>query len=215
MNRSRVAIFSLLALTLLAPLVAYWRTFGFSLSDRHSRWAEFGSAMGGIYSPIVALAAHSILVLQVQMQQQLNKHQFEQAYFAQARADIEFYATRLAEQLRRTSSGGLSFKSHLIEHFQSTSKADLLAARHAELARDLDKLQPEVLASWMAIYPALAGLLSNFTPTYQMTFRASMQKLIAVLDFDTCVALDHYHYSKTKGRLAWPYQFSPVLAAPP
>ncbi|MBL0651350.1 hypothetical protein [Aeromonas caviae] len=79
---------------LFSPVVLYVSKFGGDLSQDHSRWAEFGSAIGGIYAPILGFITLVVLIRQLYLQKQMN----DQYYLQQAREDIEFYASQLSKE---------------------------------------------------------------------------------------------------------------------
>ena len=211
MKTWRVLTRFLAAFVFVVPLIVYLSKFGATISSDHARWAEFGSAMSGIYSPLLTLATLAVFVLQVRMQGQLNTHQFDQAYLQQARSDIDFYLTRLDQYLQQQSIRGFTPQSLLHDHFQQRVKEDLLSEKSKQLAIDIDNLSPKVLAAWFAIYPILEGLQSNKQSEYRLVASGSIQKLIAVLSFETCASLDNFHFARTEGRLRAPYQFSPLV----
>ena len=194
-----------------APLVIYLATFGSVLSSEHQRWAEFGSAMSGIYAPIVAVTTLAVLLAQVGLQKQINDHSYNQAHFAQARSDIEFYASQLAEKLDQIALPGKTFRSVLHMNFQPRSTAELDLDSLRTLAANIDAAMPGVMGMWFGIYPILDGLATTEEATFRMTLNSSMQKLIALLSFETCVALDNYHRARTEGRLTVAYRFSPLV----
>ena len=103
---------------LAAPLLLYVSVFGPNLSNVHARWSEFGSAMGGIYSPILALLATAILVLQVLVQRAQAKHQFDHTFLSQSNADLEFYVVRLVQALDVKLSYGNTTRELLHAHYQ-------------------------------------------------------------------------------------------------
>lgn len=74
-RNKRFLLFGMVAFT--APLLIYLFTFGFFLSSDHQRWAEFGSAMSGIYAPIVAVTTLAVLLAQVGLQKQINDHSYD------------------------------------------------------------------------------------------------------------------------------------------
>lgn len=74
MSRVHVISLTLIVLPLIAPLIFYIWTFGGRLSSEHSRWGEFGSAMSGIYTPILTLLTISILVFQARLQKQMHDY---------------------------------------------------------------------------------------------------------------------------------------------
>jgi hypothetical protein len=93
------AVKILVALVLLAPIIFYIHMFGLSISNNHSRWSEMGSAMSGLYTPILALLTLSVLVIQVRMQTEMNKLAFDQQYITEARDDIQYYLFQLSNEV--------------------------------------------------------------------------------------------------------------------
>jgi hypothetical protein len=207
---SRRVIWLLLALYA-APVAIYLVTFGWKLSLDHQRWAEFGSAMSGIYAPIVAVTTLAVLLVQVGLQKQINDHSYNQSHIAQARTDIEFYAIQLAEKLNQVDVPGQTFRSVIHANFQPKTVAELDSASLRALAAKIDSTAPSVMGMWFAINPILAGLSGSDEPTFRMTLSSSTQKLIALLSFETCVALENLYRVRTEGRLNVVYRFSPLL----
>ena len=197
-----------LFLVFLAPLVVYLFTFGASLSSEHDRWAEFGSAMAGIYAPILSIATLAVLLAQLGLQRQMHEHQRKIAYLTQARADIEFYAASLAKSLQDVSTPGYSFRQLLHDNFVSITPTQLDSDSLRALAANVDEAQPAILGSWHGVYPIIAGLSAALDPDFEMTLGSSRQKLISLLSFRTCVALDNLLRVRTEGKMTAPYAFS-------
>lgn len=208
-RNKRFLLFGIVAFT--APLLIYLSTFGFFLSSDHQRWAEFGSAMSGIYAPIVAVTTLAVLLAQVGLQKQINDHSYDQAHFAQARSDIEFYAIQLIGKLDQIALPGNTFRSVLHMNFQPGTVAELDSDSLRTLAANIDAEMPGILGMWFGICPILVGLAKSEEPTFQMTLNSSMQKLIALLSFETCAALDNFYRTRTEGRLSTEYFFSNLL----
>lgn len=183
---------SILIGVLLSPIILYMWVFGVVVSSDHSRWAEFGSAMGGIYSPMIAVLAFLVLLRQVNLQQELAKHEFDQGYLQQARQDIEFYGTQLAAALNADVLPGKSMLAVLQEKFRFVSASDLEREDLRVLAESVHQVSPSAFDLWMAINPILKGLTTSQNQMYVLTFESSKQKLIALLSFQICVALDNY-----------------------
>lgn len=200
-----------LAAIYLTPLVAYVATFGTEISSQHVRWSEFGSAMSGIYAPIIALSTLAVLFVQVRLQSRLNDHEFRQAHISQARADIEFYATQLAKKLEEIANPGKPMRAVLHLNFRPDSVAELDSESLRALAANIDALAPSILGMWFGIYPILSGLRTG-EQQFEMTLYSSLQKLNAMLSFETCIALDNYHRARTEGKLRMQYEFSPLLS---
>lgn len=207
MFRPSKRVIWLLVIVYSAPLLLYMSKFGLSLSFDHARWAEFGSAMSGIYAPIVALTTLAVLLAQVGLQKQINDHEFRQAHISQARADIEFYATQLSAKLDLIALPGHSFRSVLHSKFQRLTSAELDSDNLRELAANVDANLPSILGIWFGVYPILVGLTGD-DKKFEMTLNSSLQKLIALLSFETCVAMDNFHRVRTEGRIKVAYKFS-------
>ena len=195
----------------LTPLGIYGWFFGASISSSHNIWAEFGSAMSGIYAPIVALTTLAVLLVQVGLQRQINDHQYDQAYISQARTDLEFYANSLSDKMEAQVMPGVTVRQFLHREFQPRTLPELDSTSKRELAANLDAMVPSIFGMWTGLYPILAGLQTNDLPAYQMTLSSSIQKLIAILSFETCAALDNFHRTRTEGKLKVSYQFSPLI----
>lgn len=202
-----------LAAAYAVPLLIYVAVFGFRLSADHARWGEFGSAMAGIYAPIVALTTLAVLLAQVSIQSQLNDHEFRQSHIAQARADIEFYALELSEKLKGSATPGTSYRDVLHRNFQPATISILDEETLRTLAADVDSLEPSLLGMWFGVYSILGGLAagSGAHITFRMALNSSLQKLVALLSFETCVALDSFHRTRTEGKVNVDYRFSPIL----
>lgn len=202
-----------LAVAYAVPLLIYLAIFGFRLSTDHSRWGEFGSAMAGIYAPIVALTTLAVLLAQVRIQSQLNDHEFRQSHIAQARADIEFYALELSEKLKGVAMPGTTYREVLHRNFQPANAAALDDESLRTLAANVDSLEPSLLGMWFGVCPILGGLAAGSTEhaTFRMALSSSLQKLVALLSFETCVALDNFYRTRTEGKVNMEYRFSPIL----
>lgn len=212
MNKPTFLTLLLLVVAILAPVVVYIWSFGPAISSDHARWAEFGSAMGGVYSPLVALLTLFVLRRQVILQQQMNIHERDQAYLQQAREDIAFYSTQMANVMNSIVRPGMTLRAFLQENFQPLNASELDSPQLRELARNIHTLIPPAFDIWGAIYPILSGMNAGKSAMYEMTHGSSIQKLIALLSFETCVALENFHRARTEGRVNVRYVFSPLLA---
>lgn len=213
MNRKAFFVSALIVAAVVAPVAVYVIVFGFSLSPDHSRWAEFGSAIGGIYSPLVAFLTLGVLRKQVQLQAQMNAHIGDHAFLEQARRDVEFYCTQLAQVMGTGVLQNKSLREVLHDQFWRVNAVDLDSERLRHLADEIHRLFPGAIDLWGAIYPILTGLSVPKSPMYVMTYESSKQKLIAILSFRTCVALDNLYRTLTEGELKIRYEFSSLLSS--
>lgn len=209
----------LLVIFLIVPLMLYAYTFGTQISISHQQWAEFGSFISGIYSPILTLVTIIVLGFQVALQsrqtalqQQINDHERDQAYLIRAYSDIEFYATRMEVVLNSTAFQDDTLRSHLHKHFQPTSVENLDSIELRQLAANIHYSIPAALDLWAAVYPILIGLDAYKKTMFNLAYVSSSQKLIALLGMESCVALENFHRVQSEGRLEKiKYVFSPLL----
>ena len=201
-------------LVYVAPIFFYGLVFGPTLATDHARWAEFGSAMAGIYAPIVALTTLVILARQTRLQSQINEHQYDQAFIIRARADLDFYASKLAECLENQVLPNATLRQFLRHHFSHPRIEDLDEEELRRLAEKLNFSSPRVFDLWSAVYPIFGGLEAPRTDSYstfKATLTSSKTRLIALLSFETCVCLENFYRVRTEGQMDVPYQFSPLL----
>ncbi|MBO2901026.1 hypothetical protein ACFX5Z_05760 [Aeromonas dhakensis] len=192
---------------LFSPVALYVNTFGGDLSQDHSRWAEFGSAIGGIYAPILGFITLVVLIRQLYLQKQMN----DQYYLQQAREDIEFYASQLSNILDESLVGNVTLRAVLHEKFMFCSPENLCSMDMKNIAIDIHKDIPQALDIWAAIYPVLIGLSVADDSLFKMTLASSKQKLVALLSFEICVALDSLHFCRTDGKIGFTYIFNQKL----
>ena len=162
-SKKSFTFFAILFFIFLSPILVYVATFGASLSKSHSIWSEFGSAMSGIYAPIVALTTLFVLLAQLGLQKQLHIHETDQAYIQQARSDIEFYCIQLAKVMGAILILGKTTRALLHENFQPRTAAELDSEANRVLASDLHFVAPEAVDLWAAIYPIFSGLAAGKT----------------------------------------------------
>jgi len=211
---TRIFIVRLLLVSAIAgPVFVYLYVFGTEISTIHTRWAEFGSAIGGIYSPLIALLTLGVLAQQVRLQAQMNAHESDQAYLQQAKEDIEFYCSQISQVVNNSALPGKTLRAVLHENFEPQSVTELDSQKLRELAANIHANAPSTYDIWAAIYPILAGLEAGDTHTYGRVLGSATQKLIALLSFETCVALDNFHRTRNEGRVKTNYVFSPLLRA--
>ena len=192
---------------LFSPVVLYVNTFGGDLSQDHSRWAEFGSAIGGIYAPILGFTTLVVLIRQLFLQKQMN----DQYYLQQAREDIEFYASQLSNILDESLVGDVPLRAVLHGKFMFCSPEELCSIDMKNIAVDIHRLMPQALDIWSAIYPVFMGLSAVDDSKFKMTLASSKQKLVALLSFEIYLALDSLHFCRTGGTSGFTYVFNQKL----
>lgn len=202
----------LIAISIVAPIAIYVRQFGWSLSPDHARWGEFGSAMSGIYTPILTLLTLSVLLNQVRLQHEMHASDRSLAYVEQARTDLEFYIARLESMMTLKISTGNTIREILHHQYQPKTLTELDQPNIEKISTQLNREAPQILGVMNAVQARLAGLSASKEAWFRLNYTSAIEKLIAVLSFETCVALENYHRAVTKGRINTKYAFSPLLS---
>jgi hypothetical protein len=194
---------------LVLPIFTYVYIFGTDFSTNHTRWAEMGSAMSGIYGPLLTYFTLFMITRQVLLQQETNKHMYDQAYLENARKDSDFYIEQISKELE-LQTVGVTCRAILLNHFERVTLAQLKGEVLKFSADDLNAHFPRLQAIWGAIYPIYTGLNTSDEVAYRLQLVSSQQKAIVMLGLPSCVALDNYLYCVTEGRMPFAYQFSSV-----
>ena len=190
------------------PVCLYLYSFGFSLSDNHTRWGEFGSLLGGIYSPLLAFLALAVLVNQVKSQNFATTYQIDHSFIEQSRADLQFYLERLDAALNANHSTGVTVKEFLKQTYCYRSPEDLQSPEAKLLAKQFLLQHQSVFDIWSAVYPIIMGLEAPKKFPYEHNATSARQKTIVLLTYAACVALDNLHYCSSEGSARVLYGFS-------
>lgn len=208
-----------LMLIMAAPVGIYILRFGIRISDDHQRWSEMGSAMSGIYGPILSILTLTLLIAQVRLQVQTTRleydatrHMYDQSYIQDARADIEFYLTKIAEPLNAETNRAAVLREALVSRFAKITPTLLQTQSVRANAAMIERDYPQLQASWAAFNSILKGLESEERFPYELQLTSAQQKAIAVLSYPVCAALDNYVHCLTEGRVSYPYMFSTTLS---
>ena len=204
----------LVALVLLAPIIFYIHTFGLNISNNHSRWSEMGSAMSGLYTPILALLTLLVLVIQVRMQTEMNKLAFDQQYITEARDDIQYYIFQLSNEMLKKFNNfdsNATIQHELTSVFKYATIDDLQNSDYINAADKIRLSNPRVLANWTALYTIYAGLLQTDESIYTSNLSTAKSKTVALLSYESCVALDKLNWCLAQNKVITKYQFAKEL----
>ncbi|WP_165924866.1 hypothetical protein [Lysobacter sp. N42] len=193
---------------LAAPVVLYALNFHGSISTQHIRWAEFGAYVGGIYAPFAAFLTLLIISGQLSSQVGFNKHQIDQSFLANARADLHFYLDQLHQTLNRHEKlANVPLGHVLVTMFSSKSHEQLRTGEHRTNARRVTMSDDRISALWGAVYTIFEGLRAVDEPEYRNVLSSSKQKCIAMLGYAVCDALDNHHYVACDYPAEFRYEF--------
>jgi hypothetical protein len=203
----RISRFCLAALVLL-PLVLYFSKFHGPLAESHTSWSEFGSFSGGIYSPIIAFLAALLVLRQVQIQDALNKHMFEQSYISEVRSDTEFYLLHIAAFLDKPTKAGGSVRSALLKSFEFVSEVQLVMPDREKGALAFYRDFPELISAWGGYYSVAASVRAQKGYPFEHTGQGCISKATAILSFNACVALDNVYFLTQERKIGHELEFS-------
>lgn len=198
----------LLAIALLAPLALYIATFGTNLSQAHSRWSELGDFIGGIYAPIAAFLALAIIAGQLSSQVHFNKHQIDQSFLNNSRADLHFYIDQLEKVLLKHEQVANVPLSHaLVSMFGSRTHEQLKSAIYTKDVRRIGMADSRISGIWGAIYAIFSALKATDDTEFNLVYTSSKQKCIAIFGYALCDALDNFHFVSCQYPKDFPYEF--------
>lgn len=190
----------------------YVGTFGIQISSDHVRWAEMGSAMSGIYGPILTILTISLLIYQLFLQGETNKHIYDQAYLQQADTNVAFYLDRLEKALKSIDADGKRSGELLESAFKDARKlAELRTQPAVATANYLNRKFPEIFAAWSAFQAIIKGLEAGEEHSYRLSLTSGKQRAIVVLSYGMCVTLDNYSWCLNEERTDVPYLFSALF----
>ena len=207
-NITGAIVLLLLLVVLILPIALYVYQFGGELSSSHQRWAEFGSAISGIYSPMIALLAFLILVGQFRSQIEMNKHQYDQTYIESNRNELNYFTEKLAESLEKKHKSGMKIREYLEKHFAYLNKEQLNEQSVKDLAKEFRNEHKIVLDMWLAIYPLLQGLAANKEFPYSHNLSGAILRITCTLSIETCIAIDNFYYVQTNDLGKGKYYFT-------
>lgn len=200
-------LFAAALVVLILPAAIYVYIFGTSLSDSHQRWGEFGSAMSGIYASILALLMLVVLIGQSRSQNNMAIHQVEQFFIQDARSDIEFFTKALEKLLATEVANGRNLRSKVLTDFQHATLQELKAGGLTPQAQELNAKYPSLFGIWGSLYSVVAALKVNNRYPFAHNYTTAVQKINCVTSWETCHALDAYHYALTNGKFNLQYEF--------
>lgn len=212
----RWALLAIVIVLLVAPIALYALNFGSSLSSSHTRWAEMGDFVGGIYAPILALLTLSIIAGQFASQVFFNKHNIDHTFLSNARSDLHFYIDQLDKILTKHEQiSNVPLGHALVSMFGSRTHEQLKGAIPIKDVRRIGMTDTRISGMWGAIYTIFAGLKACDETDYALVYSGAKQKCIAVFGYALCDALDNYHFSICQFPENFPYEFhSPPPAEP-
>lgn len=161
------------------PIVAYAYHFGFGLWESNREWGEMGSAIGGLYTPILSILTLIILVKQFQLQKSMHNHEQRATSREIVFGMVEKYATKIESMFTQEVIDELVVLAELekneLEARRLLSKhLDILtlwASVHAYL-KNYKKQEPRMIVDLASV--AVLHLTFNMCATLEQAFVTHM-----------------------------------------
>lgn len=207
------------AALLLAPIAIYIWHFGWRISSDHSQWAEMGSAMAGIYGPIIAAAtllmiyrqtrvmtrtaelqSRTTALLAAQELRQSNQDDL-QSRWDRLKPHLEKISRRIEHRLLHTDK----LESLNLLHYHLISNEGLVKISTQQRAHKDYRRDPSLLDSWFGIYSALIGLREIDVPDptindiRKSAFEQMRIHIAASLSTPVAMALDNMQFALERG----------------
>jgi hypothetical protein len=185
-----------IVLMLIAPVAIYIYHFSFNITSDHTRWAEMGSAIGGIYAPLLGLLTLAILwkqhqalraqhqTLKAQHELQAAQHSFLQEQHLQNQSRDKLDKTIVSIKERRDAHDS----REVFEIYSALSPADITA--ELKSGPSGGKPQADLTVLWLSAYNAFQHFNTPEDPISHWFYGAMRERLMAELGMSTCMTLD-------------------------
>ena len=169
----------IIGLILVLPIAVYAYQFGFGLWDSNKEWAEMGSAIGGLYTPILAILTLVVLVKQFQLQKNMHKHEQRVVSRDIGFSMVEKYAEKIESMFTQEVVDDLA---HFADLDRGDPEADKLKSKHLDiftlwatvhaLLRNFEKNEPDMVVDLASM--AVLHLTFNMCATLEQAFIVHM-----------------------------------------
>ncbi|TWX67813.1 hypothetical protein ESZ36_10905 [Colwellia demingiae] len=193
-NKNSVNIigYILLTLILLTPLILYASQFGFGIWSSHSEWSEMGSALGGVYTPILTIFMVGILYRQTVIQAALAKHTFDTNRIDKSKKQLDYHVSNIINVLAIKDANGF------------TISLNKLLAVNRDMAY-LDTIEQwydphisQLVTDWRNVQGILRSMDQPAELEYSLNHVQFNGFVITQLTYEVCVALDKICYKRTE-----------------
>ncbi len=174
----------------ITPIVLYLSTFGTAFSSDHSRWAETGAFLSGIYSPMIAAMALIVLGFQLSLQTRMYKDQKIQSDVQMLRESAQDYLNSLRNSLDPKCDPNAPSAIEFLEAIDQMSMDDLRSDDGRATCALFAREHRTVLSSWSGISASLAELAYLDDPKSDLAISDLKLRLIRDFSEITCIQLD-------------------------
>tara|TARA_R100001230_G_scaffold25535_1_gene20883 strand:- start:7121 stop:7771 length:651 start_codon:yes stop_codon:yes gene_type:complete len=201
----------LIIAVLIAPVWIYIGHFSFEISSDHKRWGEMGSAMGGIYTPIIAFATLLVLAMQLILQRNMLERERIKDLIAERTSDFYQNINKIERILGANETLAKTMQSTGLSNYFGRSKALLKSPEYKEAAKAQYISTPALLDAWTGMYMSFIGLEDSEELLLQQLHKKLTYSAIAALSFPVASALDSYHFAARSTPSNFVYIFNEEL----
>ncbi|MFM2345068.1 MAG: hypothetical protein RLZZ210_1681, partial [Pseudomonadota bacterium] len=91
----KYSLYIIAVMLILIPIIFYIYNFSYGISNKTSDWANFGTFLSGIYTPILSILTLLLLYKQYIVQRNLNIYQENQKYLDNFRDTLHMFTDNL------------------------------------------------------------------------------------------------------------------------
>jgi len=164
---------------LILPIALYAYQPGIVIWTSHREWAEMGSAIGGLYAPILSLLTLFVLAKQFQIQKQMHVHEQRATSREISFGMVEKYAIKIESMFTQEIVDDLVRLSTLD---RGNPEADQLKGKHLDVftlwatihaaLKNYEKIESEMIVDLASI--AVLHLTFNMCATLEKAFVVHM-----------------------------------------
>ncbi|MFM2623043.1 hypothetical protein [Vibrio owensii] len=196
-------VWAFLIVTYLIPILLYAYTFGVGVWKEHQSWSEMGSALGGIYSPLVAFTTLLLLYRQQSFHEDSHKKSEETDFKRHAFSKCESYITMASAQVSKLTE---SEQALLQEAFEAYVKESSEEERY-KLFHGIDVKFRAQVASLTRV-----GTTIHHMKKSDVDLRGQISDLrvyaSSLIDLDLLLAHDEFHRAFTGDKTYYSFELS-------
>jgi hypothetical protein len=169
---------------LVSPIAFYLGQFGIGVWSSHSAWAEMGSAIGGIYTPILTLMMLIVISRQVDLQQVVISNSESTIKMQQFHDDFLYYLSHLENLLAKHEGKHLD---NYLKKINSLNDNDLQKEIPPKNFQNID-----LSASWHAVTNQLFSFRNSNEKLLLDAVSSKEHYILITLGIEKCVSLDKF-----------------------
>jgi hypothetical protein len=183
---------AIISAILVSPIAIYVGQFGIGVWGSHSAWAEMGSAIGGIYTPILTLMMLIVISRQVDLQQVVITNSESTKKMQQFHDDFLYYLSHLENLLAKHEG---KYLDNYLKQINVLADNELQEEIPPNNFQNLD-----LTTSWHAVTNQLFSFRNSNEKLFQDAASSKEHYILITLGIEKCVSLDKFLVQFNKGK---------------